>query len=185
MKKFRITLLLLLIMVFVTSVTSCKKTSKDDVKNYNDTIVENVKSSKKVNQTITIKDSDVIVYEQLKELTIIDENKAVVVFTTTTLDDNIEFATSKTTENIENLKTTDLFNLTLEKNLFKSYTLKDNNFNAEITKENVSKVFNSDIKVKDIAILSIGFENSKIKRIECTYETESGRLVNLCTIYEY
>lgn len=186
MKKVKITILtLVLALIMIPSFVSCKGDNKDEIETYQSTINGNVKTSTKVETVLTIKDSDVVVYNQIKTITIVDETKATVVFTTTSLDDNFELVTSKDTEIIENLKVADLFSLTLQKDLFKSYTLKDNNFNGEIAKENISKVFNSDIKTKDIAKLSIAFENNKIKKIECTYVTETNRVVTLCTTYEY
>ncbi len=186
MKKIKtIIVALVLAVVIIPTLTSCKKTGNAALKDYTNTINKNMQTCTKVKSTLTIKDTDILVYQQIKETTVIDKTKATIVFTTSSLDDSFELTTSKNTEVNENFKSSDLFSLTLQKELFKSYTLKDNNFNGEITKENISKVFNSDIEIKDMAALSITFENNKIKKIECTYETTTNRQVNLCTIYEY
>lgn len=184
MKKIKkIIFVLSLALVVLPCLVSCSKGK--ELEKYVNTINESVTTSTKVESTLTIKDSDVVVYNQVKELTIISGSKATAVYTTTSLSDSFELVTGKTTEIIENLQSTDLFNLNLQEELFKTYTLKDNNFSGEIDNENISKVFNSNIKIKDLAKLSITFENKKIKKIECAYVTDTNRAVTLSTVYEY
>ena len=184
MKKIKkIIFVLSLALVVLPCLVSCSKGK--ELEKYMKTINESVATSTKVISTLTIKDSDVVVYNQIKEITIIDASKATAVYTTTSLSDSFELVTGKTTEVIENLKSTDLFNLNLQEDLFKSYTLKDNNFSGEIDNENISKVFNSNIKIKDLAKLSITFEGKKIKNLDCTYVTDTNRAVTLSTVYEY
>lgn len=159
--------------------------SGNKLEKYTKKINNSVLSSSKVTSTISLTDNDVLVYRCEKLYTIVDEKNATVVITTDALNNEFELKQSKTSEIIDDLKTSDLFNLTLDKELFKSYELKDNNLTAEITSENVSKVLNQDVKVKDNATLVITFDANKIKKIECTYQTPSLKDVVISIVYEY
>lgn len=155
------------------------------LKKYTNKINDNVLTTSTVSTITVVKDSDVVVYQQERLFTIVDKNNATLVITTDALNDEFELKTSKESEIIDDLNSSDLFTLNLSKELFKSYTLKNNNLEATITSENVSKVLNQEVKVNGNATLVITFENNKIKKIECSYQTPSLKNVTISTIYEY
>lgn len=158
---------------------------KNKFEKYTQRINDNVLTTSIVSTTTVVKDSDVVVYQQERLFTIVDKNNATLVITTDALNDEFELKTSKESEIIDDLNSNDLFTLTLSKELFKSYTLKNNNLEATITSENLSKVLNQEVKVTGDATLIITFENKKIKKIECSYQTPSLKNVTISTIYEY
>lgn len=186
MKKNKIFILMILfVATLIPMFTACTKNSKDELKNYEKAIKESIKNATSMETTLTTTDQDVVVYKYVKSITFLENNSAYVSTDVSSLDKSFELSTKTTSETIDNVNKNEIQKISLSKKYFNNYMLENQTFVGEISQDNMKNIFNYDIKIKDVAKLIITFEEEKVIKIECTYETESGKQAVLTTNYEY
>lgn len=182
MKKFKYILLLMITCLITFSFMGCKNTK---LKAYQKSMNESLNDVKKLKTDLVVTDNEEVVYGFTKEVIFSKENNATVITTSKTLDQSFNLREEITTENIENIDRNKLLNINLQSKYFDSYSIKNQNFVGQISKDNIKNVFGEDFKIKDVANLVITFENNVMVKMECTYLTESSKSVKMTSNYEY
>jgi len=183
MKKLKTIFLFFAFALILALGFSCKK--KDEVKEYQNKMIESLKTVQKIKSDLVVTDNDVVVYEYLKELNFTSDSNAQVIETTKTLDQSFNLREEIITDTIQNVDKSKLLSINLTKGNFNSYSIDNQNFTGEISKEKISNVFNESIVIKDVAKMMIYFENNVVVKMECTYLTETNKTVKITTTYEY
>lgn len=108
---------------------------------YIDKSMQQVKS---IDTTLSVTDTEILVYQYIKEVDLMEDNSAVITTNNRTLGSSYELGNSIHTEKQENINRNDLFKMCLEKKYFSDYLIEDGVLTFDVSKENISKVFNTE-----------------------------------------
>lgn len=103
-----------------------------------------------------------------------------------TLDSSYELGNSIHTEKQENINRNDLFKMCLEKKYFSDYLIEDGVLTFDVSKENISKVFNTEnFEITNDATFTFTFKNKQLVSMNCVFQTLSLKNVNIDVTYQY
>ncbi len=155
-----------------------QKQVKNIQKSMND--VENITA------TISVMDTEVLVYQYIKEVDLLNDNSADITVTTRTLNSSYELSDTTNVMHQPTINRKDLFQMTLEKKYLSSYQIKDGTLTFTVSKENIKKVLNSEnfVSIGDIEFTII-FNGKQIQSMKCIFQTASLKDVTIDIIYQY
>ena len=150
---------------------------------YIDKSMQQVKS---IDTTLSVTDTEILVYQYIKEVDLMEDNSAVITTNNRTLGSSYELGNSIHTEKQENIYRNDLFKMCLEKKYFSDYLIEDGVLTFDVSKENISKVFNTEnFEITNDATFTFTFKNKQLVSMNCVFQTLSLKNVNIDVTYQY
>ena len=150
---------------------------------YIDKSMQQVKS---IDTTLSVTDTEILVYQYIKEVDLMEDNSAVITTNNRTLGSSYELGNSIHTEKQENINRNDLFKTCLEKKYFSDYLIEDGVLTFDVSKENISKVFNTEnFEITNDATFTFTFKNKQLVSMNCVFQTLSLKNVNIDVTYQY
>lgn len=179
-KKIIITLMIAFCMVL--TLTSC---SKQKVNKLNKNIAKSLDKVQQVETKVSMSEQDVIVYEYLRTINFTDKG-ADVTTKESTLNDQFVLEGNNVSVQVTDFNRSDLFKLNINKKLVKNAKESKNEVSFDVTKENLTEIFNNQpLAASSDAHFHFVFEDKNLKSMECTFTTISNRVVVITSTYSY
>lgn len=183
-KKFKL-FLSGMCMLFVTSCASSE--TKKGLSFYDDSFKTNMKDVASVRSRISISDSDILVYEELRNVYVTSRNETDcagdITTTISELSDTFELEETIETTSFAAVSIDTLFNVDLNK--ITEYSLEDNVISASLTKADYKNVFKVDLDCKDNVDVMFTSVEDRIKGFSSTYKTTTNKEVTIDVDYYY
>lgn len=158
----------------------------NSIDKHNENILESMSSVKVVNSSIKVFDTEVLVYEVKTVTTMLENNSAEVVKTTSALGSNFALETTETRETIDSVNKNEFFKLNLKEEFLESIEYTDGNLSCEVKAENFQKVFNTEkLEISGNAKLVFNYNDKKITEIKVTFDTASSKNVVATVTFTY
>ena len=148
-------------------------------------INKSMNSVVEINEVITVKDGDILVFESLKNFKF-KESSATVSTTTKKLNSSFTLEEKVNVEEVSDVNKKDLFKLNLNKDNIKEYDLAKNKLTITVTKEKVASLFDVEsLEILENATLEFTFEKNKLINMKCNFKTISNKDVEINVSYLY
>lgn len=179
---------LLVCLVSVLALTSCKK-KKDDYTKFVENVNNSISEVTYVESNYNIDDSGVEVYRAKKSISkITNENDQYSGEASTEeykLNSSFKLEKNNKVENFSGISKSILFAYNLDKDTFTKYDLTTDGFEATVSKDNVSKFFNvNDLAVDDDIVVKISLTDNKITSFETSYK-QGTKTITIKVAYTY
>lgn len=171
-------------------ITSC---GGSKLSSFNKKVNSSLKEVSKVVIETKVSDNDVIVYSSINNITITHENKMISGTsekTTSTLNSNFEFKTSKTNKTFSDVDEKSLHGFELTEKNLKEYQINKESNSTILTGKVSSEKTNNYFKVEnftstDDCTIEYQLTDSKIIKYTCSYIADSQFLVMITSTYTY
>ena len=181
MKKKTIIIISICIAVAIGITILCICLFGGKLKKHMKYIDKSMQQVKSIDTILSVTDTEILVYQYIKEVDFMEDNSAVITTNNRTLGSSYELGDSINTENRN-----DLFKMCLEKKYFSEYQIEDGVLTFDVSKENISKVFNTEnFEIMNDAKFTFTFKNKQLVSINCVFQTLSLKNVNIDITYQY
>lgn len=189
MKKPKLVLVISLLAVLVVTLTALVVVvvlnTNSPIKNCDKNIKSSMNIVSSIETNVTMTDTDVVVYQYVKEI-VLENGNASIETNTSTLGNSFALETKTTNETIENFDRSTLVNVNLKEDSFISYKLENEVLEATIDSEHIGEVFNNEnLTIDGQARLVITFDDKKVLNVTCTFKTLSNKDVVISIDYNY
>ena len=183
MRKTIKTLLLVLVILLVCS--GCKK-DEIGLDDYCEDINNSMAIVKSVTNNVQAYDSNVLVYEYLNQMVLLENGGADVTKTIKSLGNSFELESKTTKETITSLNKQELFKFNLKEELLNNLELLDSSIKCEVSAENFNAVFNlQTISISGNAKCEFIFNANKLTAVKLSFTTTSLKTVEVNISYLY
>lgn len=178
-----ITLVLIFAAMFIF--VGCGK-DNNSIDKHNENIMDSMEAVKVVNSSIQVFDTEVLVYEVKTVTTVLEDNSAEVVKTTSALGTNFALETKETTETVESVNRNEFFKLNLKEEFLENIEYTDGNLSCEVKAENFQNVFNTEeLEISGNAKLVFTYSDKKLSEVKVTFDTASNKNVVATVTFSY
>ena len=187
MNKIKSIFLIVLFICLAFITFGCTGGKKSEIEEYIKTIGESINDCKELVSTRTITDSEILVYEQTKEIIYLEEEKANVTTKTKKLSESsFAFEENTSAEYEVDVKKASLFTLNCTKEQIKDYVDKDGKIEFKVDNENIKTVLSDDkLNIVEDATFVIELSDKHIVSFTCTYKKTANLVVCISSIYSY
>ena len=187
MNKIKSIFLVLLFICLAFVTFGCNGDKNSGIEDVIKQINESISDCKQLVSTTTLTDSEVLVYEQTKEIIYLEEETADVTVKTKQLS-QLSFAFEENTnaEYEVEVKKSGLFALNCTKNQVKDYVNKDGKIEFKVDNENIKSILSDEkLNIVDDASFIIELKDNHIISFSCTYKKTANLVVSISSVYSY